>query len=148
MSVWYGRWLSYLAALILVTVIMIYLLDVPTIITGAPELVKEYYYDNAIGSFILDIFLVAFYISIAMCISKMLNIRGDDHAKQIVLLAFTSIIISASFMLYFVNGGSEGTFFHRWFMTVGWKAVLYDGILVSSVYILMIAIHKQIFLEV
>ena len=57
MSVWPGRWFSYLGALTFVTVVGIYLFDIPTIISGAPDLVKEYYYDNAIGSFILDIFL-------------------------------------------------------------------------------------------
>ena len=39
-----------------ITIVGIYLLDIPTIVSGAPDLVKEYYYDNAVGSFILDIF--------------------------------------------------------------------------------------------
>lgn len=147
MSVWYGRWFSYFISLVFVTVVVIYLLDVPTIISGAPDLVKEYYYDNAIGSFILDFFLVAFYISVAMFVSDLLNIRPDDHAKQVVLLTLVSMLISTSFMFYFVGGGAKGTFFHRWFTRVGWNAVLYDGMLVSSIYIVMIAMHTQIFTE-
>ena len=145
MSVWYGRWFSYLAALTFVTVVGIYLFDIPTIISGAPDLVKEYYYDNAISSFILDIFLVAAYISVAMYVAGLLKIKGNDHAKQLVALAIVSALISSAFMFYFISGGGAGSFFHRWFKRVGMRAVLYDVILVSSVYLIMVALHKKIF---
>ena len=145
MSVWPGRWFSYLGALTFVTVVGIYLFDIPTIISGAPDLVKEYYYDNAIGSFILDIFLVAAYISVAMYVAGMLGIKGNDHAKQVVALAIVSAAISTAFMLYFRSGAMVGSFFYRWFKRVGMKAVLYDVILVSSIYLVMVSIHKKIF---
>ena len=145
MSVWPGRWFSYFASLSFITVIGIYLLDIPTIISGAPDLVKEYYYDNAIGSFVLDVFLIAAYISVAMFVSGALGIKGDDHAKQVVALALVSAAISSGFMLYFNSGGMRGSFFSRWFKRVGMRAVLYDMGLVSSVYLVMVAIHKKIF---
>ncbi len=145
MSVWSGRWFSYFASLSFITVIGIYLLDIPTIISGAPDLVKEYYYDNAIGSFVLDVFLIAAYISVAMFVSGALGIKGDDHAKQVVALALVSAAISSAFMLYFNSGGMRGSFFSRWFKRVGMRAVLYDMGLVSSVYLVMVAIHKKIF---
>ena len=75
MSVWPGRWFSYFAALSFITVVGVYLLDIPTVISGAPDLVKEYYYDNAIGSFVLDIFIVAAYISAAMYVAGAFGIR-------------------------------------------------------------------------
>ncbi len=145
MSVWSGRWFSYFAALSFITVIGIYLLDIPTIVSGAPDLVKEYYYDNAIGSFVLDVFLVAAYISAAMYVAGIFGISGNDHAKQVVAVAITSAMISTVFMLLFNNGLAKGSFFSRWFKRVGMKAVLYDVGLVSSIYLVMISIHKKIF---
>lgn len=145
MSVWSGRWFSYFAALSFITVIGIYLLDIPTIVSGAPDLVKEYYYDNAIGSFVLDVFLVAAYISAAMYVAGIFGISGNDHAKQVVTVAITSAMISTAFMLLFNNGLAKGSFFSRWFKRVGMKAVLYDVGLVSSIYLVMISIHKKIF---
>jgi len=145
MSVWIGRWFSYLAALTFITVVGIYLLGMPTIISGAPDLVKEYYYDNAVSSFILDVFLVAAYIAVAMYVAGLLNIDGDDHAKQVVVLALVSILISGTFMVLFQNGYNRGSFFSRWFKRVGCKAVLYDMGLVSCIYLVMVALHKKIF---
>lgn len=145
MSVWTGRWFSYFAALTFITIVGIYLLDIPTIVSGAPDLVKEYYYDNAVGSFILDTFLVAAYIAVAMYVAGILGIPGDNHAKQVVTVALVSIVISGSFMLLFQSGFKKGSFFSRWFKRVGMKAVLYDMGLVSSIYLVMVAMHKKIF---
>ena len=145
MSVWTGRWFSYFAALTFITIVGIYLLDIPTIVSGAPDLVKEYYYDNAVGSFILDTFLVAAYIAVAMYVAGILGIPSDNHAKQVVTVALVSIVISGSFMLLFQNGFKKGSFFSRWFKRVGMKAVLYDMGLVSSIYLVMVAMHKKIF---
>lgn len=145
MSVWTGRWFSYFAALTFITIVGIYLLDIPTIVSGAPDLVKEYYYDNAVGSFILDTFLVAAYIAVAMYVAGILGIPGDNHAKQVVTVALVSIVISGSFMMLFQSGFKKGSFFSRWFKRVGMKAVLYDMGLVSSIYLVMVAMHKKIF---
>ena len=145
MIVWTGRWFSYFAALTFITIVGIYLLDIPTIVSGAPDLVKEYYYDNAVGSFILDTFLVAAYIAVAMYVAGILGIPGDNHAKQVVTVALVSIVISGSFMMLFQSGFKKGSFFSRWFKRVGMKAVLYDMGLVSSIYLVMVAMHKKIF---
>ena len=39
---------------------------------------------------------------------------------------------------------SKGGHFSRWFKRVGMKAVLYDMGLVSSIYLVMVAMHKDI----
>lgn len=137
MSVWPGRIFSYIIALSFVTLVGVYLLDIPTVISGEPLLVKEYYYDNGISSFILDVFLVAIYISIAMHLAS-----NSDHVQQVATVAISSAMISTIFMLLFNNGFAQGSFFSRWFNKVGMKAVIYDVGLVSSVYITMVAVHK------
>jgi len=144
MNVWIGRWFSYFLSLTIVTVTLVYILDLPTFLSNAPRLVQEYYYGNAVGSFILDFFLIAAYISAGMIVANALNIHGDDHAGQLGSLALSSALISTVLMYAFLaqNGKS---FFTRWFKAAGFRAVIYDIILVCSVYVVMIQIHNKMF---
>ena len=146
MNVWVPRFFSYLVSLTFVTIVLIYGLDLPTFMSGAPLLVREYYYANAISSFLLDIVLVAAYISIGMVAANILNISSDDHGSQLGIQAVTAGVISSLFMLFFL-GQSNSLFFTRWFKAAGFRAVLYDIILVCSVYFVMIQVHNRIFSE-
>ena len=144
MNVWIGRWFSYFLSLSLVTIVLIYILDLPTFLSNAPKLVQEYYYKNAVGSFVLDFFLIAAYISAGMITANVLNIQNDDHAGQLGSLALSSALISTAFMYIFLAQNTK-SFFSRWFKAAGFRAVLYDVILVCSIYIVMIRIHNKIF---
>ena len=146
MNVWVTRMFSYLVSLTFVTIVLIYGLYLPTFMSGAPLLVKEYYYVNAISSFLLDIILVATYISMGMVSAKILNVRADDHGSQLGVQALTAGLISSLFMIFFL-GQSNNSFFTRWFKAAGFRAVLYDMILVCSVYFVMIQVHNRIFPE-
>mgnify|MGYP000968151419 FL=1 len=134
---------AYFLSLCIVTAIYVYILNIPEFISQAPALVTEYYYDRALESFVLDIFLVAAYITVAMYAGKLLNINQKDNVQQLIMLCLTTIAISGSFMLYFNSGGSPGTFFSRWFKQVGYKAIVYDMVLICSVYMLMVVIYKS-----
>jgi hypothetical protein len=144
MNVWISRWFSYFLSLTIVTVTLVYILDLPTFLSNAPKLVQEYYYGNAVGSFILDFFLIAAYISAGMIMANALNIRGDDHAGQLGSLALSSVLISTAFMYVFLAQNSK-TFFTRWFKAAGFRAVLYDVIIVCSIYVVMIQVNNKIF---
>ena len=144
MTVWFRRFFSYILSLSTITAVFIYILNLPEFITNAPKLINEYYYKNAISAFIFDIFLIAIYISCSMFISKFLNVKPKDNTKQFLILAFTTLLISGSFMIYFLSGGSPNTFFSRWFKKTSYRALIYDLILVCSVYILMIIINNKI----
>jgi hypothetical protein len=144
MSVWFRRFFSYFLSLSTITALFIYIFNLPEFITSAPNLINEYYYKNAISAFIFDIFLIAIYISCSMFISKFLKVKANDNTKQIVILAFTTLLISGSFMIYFLSGGSPNTFFSRWFKKTSYRDLIYDLILVCSVYILMIIINNKI----
>lgn len=134
---------AYFLSLCIITTIYVYILNIPEFISQAPALVLEYYYDRAIESFILDVFLVAAYISAAMYAGKLFKINQKNNVHQLIMLCLTTIAISGSFMLYFNAGGSPGTFFSRWFKEVGYKAIVYDTVLICSVYILMVIIYKS-----
>lgn len=144
MNVWVKRTFAYLLSLSCITVVFIYVLDIPTFISQAPDLVNEYYYKSAISSFVLDVFLVAFYISAAMYAGKLLRLSQKDNAQQLLAVVITTTVVSSLFMLYFLSFGEPKAFFTRWFARVRYKAVLYDVILVSSVYVMMIKIYNYI----
>ena len=138
MNVWIGRWFSYLLSLSIVTVVLVYILDLPTFLSNAPKLVEEYYYGTPVKSFVLDIFLIAIYISAGMVTANMFNIKGDDHTGQLGSLALSSGLISSAFMFMFL-AQKGSSFFARC------RAVIYDIILVCSVYVVMIQLHNKIF---
>ena len=136
------RFISYILSLINVTIILIYVLDLPGYLTGANNLVKEYYYKNAVSSFILDIVLVALYISAAMYVTTYFG--NLNNALELLIVSATSALISTIFLFVFKTGFAKGSFFHRWFKQVGFLAVMYDVLLVSSVFVLMKIIYKRL----
>lgn len=136
------RAFAYILSLSVVTAVLIYVLDLPGYLTGAHDLVKVYYYNNAVYSFLLDIALVAMYISAAMYVTSAFRIEGN--ALEILTVAGTSAAISTAFMILFRTGIAKGTFFHKWFARVGAIAVMYDVILVSSIFFVMKVIYNYL----
>lgn len=124
---------AYFTSLILVTVFVIYILDLPTFLTGANDLIKEYYYDNLVGSFILDIFLFAGYIAVGLFFINLLKIK--ENYQKIITVAISSILLTTFFIILFKYNNDSRSFFSRWFKRVGMLASFYDMLIVTSVFI-------------
>lgn len=137
------RGTAYFLSLCVITILFVYVLNLPEFISQSPDLVIEYYHKQALSSFVLDIFLIAAYISVAMYVGKLLKINQNDHVQQLLALIVTIVVISGAFMLYFTMGGSPGTFFSRWFKRVGYKAIVYDVFFICSIYILMLVFYNS-----
>ena len=123
---------SYFISYCIVTLIIVYVFKIPKIITGQHKLVNEYYYTNSISSFLLDLVLIYLYIKIASYITKVFKIKTGY--KKILIVSLITFIISASFMFLFLKQNNN-LFFTRWFKSAGFYAVLYDIIIVTSVFI-------------
>ena len=65
-----GNFVSYIFSLAVTTGLYVYILDLPTRLTGAKSLVHEYYYKNGVKSFVFDIFLILIYLGIALFIAN------------------------------------------------------------------------------
>ena len=113
MNEYVKRAISYFLSLTIVTIAMIYILNIPGYLTGADKLIDEYYYKNMVGSFIFDIFICAIYISIAMIVTRFLQIK--DNAYELLAVMGTCVAISSIFMILFKNGFHKGSFFSKWF---------------------------------
>jgi hypothetical protein len=111
-------------------------------ITGQQKLVTEYYYDNILSSTILDLFLVFFYLLIAQVVIYGLNI--NRMLARMFIVAFVTLCISGTFyILYKSKPLDKKSFFSRWFYAAGFNAVIYDIVLITITYsVLMITLVK------
>lgn len=131
---------TYIIAFTLTNVILVYILNLPGLITNANNLVNEYYYKNGIYNYFFDLFIVGIYLLIANYISSLL--KTNNYKTIIVLL--TTILISSSFMIGFLSYPQNNTFFSRWFYKTKYNAVIYDAIIVTSIYLSYKYLYKYI----
>jgi hypothetical protein len=130
----------YLASILIVTVVFIYGLHLPNVIVGKTDLIHEWYYTNALSSFVSDIFIITAYIQIGLWVASMFQTRYLCRGvSDIMGLIFVTCVLGVFFMLLFYNGAkynyiSRSSFFVRWFGNVGPIVIFYDIILVLLVY--------------
>jgi hypothetical protein len=124
----------------IVTAIFIYGLHLPSVIVGKTDLVHEWYYTNAVSSFISDIFIITAYIQIGLWVASMFHTKYlSQIVSDIMGLIFVTCVLDVFFMIVFYNGAkynyiSRSSFFVRWFGEVGSIVIFYDIILVLLVY--------------
>ena len=127
------KFVYYIFSLAVTTSLYVYIFDLPTRLTGAKALVHEYYYKNGVKNFIFDIFLVLVYLAIANFVAVKLNMKTIPQKTIVIIL--TTCIISSSFMFYFLKQPAKSSFFASWFHEAGFKAVIYDMILIVTTYL-------------
>jgi hypothetical protein len=140
---WLGRWGAYLISFVLTTAVVVYVLNLPAYLSGAPKLVHEYYYTHFWKSNVLDVFLIAAYIWAGMVLAGVLGIAGST-AGQVTGIAVASAAISSAFAAWFIFKPRSSSFFSRWFHAAGWSAVLYDVIIVTTIYWVAAAGKRQL----
>ena len=129
--------LAYTAALGLTLVFLVKVLDLPSVLSGAPALVSEYY-GHWWEVLLLDWLLVALYIAAGYWVAKRLNVALYVGAG---LAAFA---ISGAFLVYFTSKPVTDAFFSRWFNQARCGAVAYDIIIVSATAALYSALRRAI----
>ena len=128
-----GKALSYILSLAVATGLYAYILDLPTRLNGAKSLFNEYYYKNGVKNFIFDVFLVLVYLGIANFIAN--KLETTSTLQKTIVIILTTCIISTLFMFYFLKQPATSSFFASWFHEAGFKAVIYDMILISTTYL-------------
>jgi len=133
---------NYLVSFFVTTFLVIYVLNVPTLITGNKTLVKEYYYKKYLSSLILDLFLIFIYLLCAHVIYTFLELKNILSKLGVVILV--TLAISGLFGYYFLSKPMDSSFFSRWFHSVKYWAVLYDIILLSCAYLIFMYMEKLV----
>ena len=133
---------SFIISLSVATFVLVYIVDLPTLLTGETTLVTEYYYKDFTRSFFLDIAVVSVYLFMGESIASVLELKSE--VSHITCIILTAGVISSLFYLLFSSGWRKGSFFHRWFAAAGATAIVYDMIIVGSVYSIMLVLDKLI----
>lgn len=117
--------LAYTLSLGIVASILVKGIDLPTLLSGAPGLVQEYY-GTWWSSMALDWFLVGAYIWVGSHVARMLRLSLTEGT------AVASLAISGAFCIYFLLSPPSPRFFSRWFRAAGAGAVVYDIVFVAA----------------
>ena len=125
---------SYTFAFAFTTVLLIYLLKLPYLITGEVDLVNIYYGTNYRVNLPLDFLLISVYLSLAT-----IAIRYFEYKQlwqKLGIVALITMLISGSFYWIFTSYPKTSHFFSQWFHTVGFYAVIYDIVFVGITFIM------------
>jgi hypothetical protein len=132
---------TFITAYIIIALLEIYIFNLPYILTGDSAIVKEYYYQNWKTNLPLDFFFIFIYFIIADMIWTSAGIRKTS--ERLLVLVGTTIVLTGGWCIWFNTRPATGSFFSRWFRRVGWITVLYDVILLSSVYLVYVSLTNR-----
>lgn len=135
--------MAYTISYIMLIYILVYVFKIPNLILNNDTLVKEYYGDNMVHSFIFDYVLIFIYIIIMEVIVTYKDIT--EFTKKLMILVFVILCISGSAMYYFLSKRMTDTFFSRYFHYVKGRGLLYDMLVVTLIYICYYIISEQLY---
>jgi hypothetical protein len=126
---------SYIKSFLLSTILFIYILKLPNLLTNQDALVNEYYYsEKTVVMLFLDLVLIAIYFFIAMTISNYFEI--ETFWMKVLVVSLTTFTISFLFYKYFLSRPMNDSFFSRWFYKAGENAVFYDVVFLTIVFVI------------
>jgi hypothetical protein len=76
--------------------------------------------------------LITIYIFISEKVTHSLHIV--DNAQKLLFLTAIIVLISSAGMLFFNYFRNNELFLSKWFKNLGWKYILYEIILVGTIY--------------
>ncbi len=124
--------LSFLFASFVSLFSVTYSLRLPYRLTNS-TLVKEYYETNYVTNVPFDIFFIACYLIVAFQVASKLKMK--TYLQRILIVGLTTAILTATFCYFFKSRPVTSSFFSRWFHTVGYTSVVYDVILLMTVFV-------------
>ena len=135
MNVYVKSVLVFLLSYLLVMGVLVYLINLPALITGKEELVHEYYFVKPWKSLLMDLFFILMYLSFTYLIWRLFNI--NTVLVQGLVFVVCTALLTTFFWAYYTQSKMDPTsFFSRWFHGVGISAVLYDTILLGTLFVM------------
>jgi hypothetical protein len=124
--------ISYIISFVICYIILQYGLDLANFILENKIVIKEYYKDHYIKTFFYEMILITIYIFISEKVTHSLHIV--DNAQKLLFLTAIIVLISSAGMLFFNYFRNNELFLSKWFKNLGWKYILYEIILVGTIY--------------
>jgi len=135
--------MAYTISYVFLTYVLVYVFKIPNLILNNEKLVKEYYGDKMVHSFIFDYVLIFVYVIIMEVIVTYKDIT--EFTKKLMVLIVVILCISGSAMYYFLSRKMTNSFFSRYFHYVKGRGLLYDMLLVILIYIGYYIISEQLY---
>jgi len=128
--------LKFILSFVISYFIVVYTIQIPSLLTDNHPIIKEIYYTKAYKMLPLDFLFIIIYIWFAKYLLSHIKNKTTIN-EDILFIAITTAVLTTIFCFYFryipVN---YSNIFSRWFHYVGYRSVIYDIIIVCSVYIL------------
>lgn len=129
---YYKEVFAYVISFTLCTLILVYGVDLPKYITEKPKIVELYYYSHYFKTFFSEMIIVSLYIILAELVIKLFKITGN--AKKLITVNIVTAIISGLFVLFYIYFPQTKSYLYRWFKSTKWTYILYEVILVGTIY--------------
>ncbi len=130
-----NKLIAYSISFIFITLVGIYGLNLPGLISQQPELVQQYYFRDWKFYIPFDWVLVAIYLFSGLFVADTIFGAASTHLEKIAAILLTTFIISGSFWAYFINQPISSSFFSQWFHKAGFRTVVYDMVLLVVIYV-------------
>jgi hypothetical protein len=124
--------IAYVVSFSLTIVVLVYLLDLPKYISEQPKIVDLYLHKYLLKTLMYEMIIIAVYIGITELLIKVFKVK--ENYKKLLLVNAVTAILSGIFVLLYKYVPHSSTIFNRWFKATGWTYVLYEVILVGTIY--------------
>lgn len=115
-------------------VLLVYLLQLPLLITNEKDIVNIYYIKNFTKTFFMDFFFIIIYFLIACQIASYFNITSIPY--KLLVLALTTTLLTGFFFFLFTSFKKNNSLFSQWFHNAKYKTIIYDVVLLSFIYLI------------
>jgi len=133
--------ISYTIAFCTGLFLITYLLKLPHLITGNPNIVNIYYIKNYVKNVPLDYLFVLGYLLIASLIIKITETK--NNYIKILIVGLTTIVLTSLACYYFISKPLTSNFFSKWFHAVKYLSTIYDVILLLTIYIIYLFLRNK-----
>lgn len=123
---------TYIVSFVLTIVVLVYLLDLPKYISEKPKVVDIYLHKHLAKSVIYEMMIIAVYIGITELLIRIFKVK--ENYKKLLIVNLVTALFSGLFVLLYKYVPHSSNIFNRWFKATGWTYVLYEVILVGTIY--------------
>lgn len=113
--------------------ILVYIFDLPKYITENQKIVDLYTRKNFIKTFFSEMVTIGIYIGLTEFIIHLFKIK--ENYKKLLIVSGVTAVLSTLFVAYHKYSDlGKMSFFRKWFEASGWTYILYEVILVGTIY--------------
>ena len=126
----------FIAVYLLVMGLLVYTINLPARLTGNPALVHEYYFVEPWKSLAMDLVFIVLYWLFAYTIWNVFEVTSVVY-QGLIFVASTALLTTFFWWYFTRRPVDSGSFFSRWFHGVGARSVVYDIVLLGTLFVVL-----------